>query len=78
MHVGGHGSGIFKQVVLLSIYIYICNNRSEREVLDGMLWIREGTTNSFWLVHMNQKMIGMMYGRIGWMALCSDISLELR
>ena len=24
------------------------------------------------------KMIGMMYGRIGWMALCSDIFLELR
>ena len=45
----GHGGGIFKQVVLLSIYVQSgpdsCNNRSEREVLDGMLWIREGTAN---------------------------------
>ena len=26
-----------------------------------------GYCKPFWLVHMNQKMIRMMYGRIGWM-----------
>ena len=60
MWLCGHGGGIFKQVVLLSIYVQSgpdsYNKRSEREVLDGMLWIREGTQTVL-VVHMNQKMI---------------------